>query len=180
MEYLDVVNENNELTGKTEERDTIHKNGIWHREVTVWIMNKEGEILLQKRAATKKQYPNKWALCAGHIDAGEHYEAAMLREIYEELGIKLTIDELDFLGIYKVMEKTNNIQNNYFNYTYFFKTDLKVEDYKIELKELSEVKYITLKELEENMKTGNDDMTFISRPYMPEILEILKDKVMEE
>lgn len=39
MEYLDIVDENNELTGKTEERNIIHE---------------KGEILLQKRASTKK------------------------------------------------------------------------------------------------------------------------------
>ncbi len=55
MEYLDVVDENNNLTGKTEERNIIHEKGIWHREVAVWIMNEQGEILLQKRASTKKQ-----------------------------------------------------------------------------------------------------------------------------
>lgn len=29
MEYLDIVDENNELTGKTEERNIIHEKGIW-------------------------------------------------------------------------------------------------------------------------------------------------------
>jgi len=32
-------------------------------------MNEKGEMLLQKRASTKKQEQNKWAICAGHIDA---------------------------------------------------------------------------------------------------------------
>lgn len=81
MEYLDVVDENNNLTGKIEERNIIHEKGIWHREVAVWIMNEQGKILLQKRASTKKQEPNKWAICAGHIDAGETVENAILREL---------------------------------------------------------------------------------------------------
>ena len=48
MEYLDVVDENNNLTGKTEERNIIHEKGIWHREVAVWIMNEQGERALGK------------------------------------------------------------------------------------------------------------------------------------
>ena len=50
MEYLDIVDEQNNLTGKTEERDIIHEKGLWHREISVWIMNQKGEVLLQKRS----------------------------------------------------------------------------------------------------------------------------------
>lgn len=96
MEYLDVVNENNQLTGKTEERNIIHEKGIWHREIAVWIMNEKGEILLQKRAANKRQEPNKWAICAGHVEAGESVEDSMIREIEEELGIKVNMNQLEF------------------------------------------------------------------------------------
>ena len=51
MEYLDVVDENNNLTGKTEERNIIHEKGIWHREVAVWIINGQfvQDILMQEK-----------------------------------------------------------------------------------------------------------------------------------
>ena len=55
MELLDVVNENNELTGDIVEREIVHEMGLWHREVAVIIVNKEGKMLLEKRAPTKKQ-----------------------------------------------------------------------------------------------------------------------------
>ena len=115
MEYLDVVDENNNLIGKNEERNIIHEKGIWHREVAVWIMNEKGEVLLQKRAASKKQYPNKWAICAGHIDAGESHEAAIIREMNEEIGMTLAIDDLEFLGVYislhlALLNKLYNLQ----------------------------------------------------------------------
>ncbi len=177
MEYLDVVDENNNLIGKNEERNIIHEKGIWHREVAVWIMNEKGEVLLQKRAASKKQYPNKWAICAGHIDAGESHEAAIIREMNEEIGMTLAIDDLEFLGVYKVEEQTENIINNYFNYTYFLKTNWKIEDYTICLEELSEVKYIPLVELEKSVRLGNDEMTFTKKSYMPKIIEELRKRL---
>ncbi len=40
MELLDIVDENNNLTGKTEEKEVIHKKGLYHREVAVWIKKK--------------------------------------------------------------------------------------------------------------------------------------------
>ena len=55
MEILDVVDENNNLTGKTEDRKIVHEKGLWHREVAAWIMNEKGEVLLQKRAPSKKK-----------------------------------------------------------------------------------------------------------------------------
>ena len=71
MELLDIVDENNNLTGEKIDRKIVHEKGIWHREIVVHIINDKKEMLLQKRAATKKLCHNMWALCAGHIDAGE-------------------------------------------------------------------------------------------------------------
>ena len=51
MEYLDIVDENNELTGQVEERKLAHEKHLFHRHVSTWIMNQKGEILLQKRSA---------------------------------------------------------------------------------------------------------------------------------
>lgn len=48
MELLDIVNENNELTGDIVEREIVHEMGLWHREVAVIIVNKEGKMLLEK------------------------------------------------------------------------------------------------------------------------------------
>lgn len=179
MEYLDVVDENNQLTGKTEERNIIHEKGIWHREVAVWIMNEKGEILLQKRAATKKQEPNKWAICAGHIDAGESVESAIIREIEEELGIKVKIEELEFLNTYKKQNDipSNNIKNYNFQYMYFLKTNCKIEDYKIQQEELSQIKYIPFKEFEYIVKSKDKNVTFTKQPYMPEMIEILRRRL---
>ena len=64
MELLDVLDENGKSIGKKEDKDIVHKNGLWHKEVGAWIVNEKGELLIQKRAKTKKQAPNKWSLTA--------------------------------------------------------------------------------------------------------------------
>lgn len=179
MELLDVVDENNNLTGEKEERSIIHEKGIYHREVAVWIMNKKGEILLQKRAATKKQHPNKWALCAGHVDSGETVEQAIVREMEEEIGMKVTIDDLEFLCIYNEPAEMpeSNIKNFNFKYMYFLKTDWKIEDYKIRLEELSEVRYIPFEEFERMIKNKDENVTFSSRSYMRDMMEKLRARL---
>ena len=57
------------------------------------IRNDEGKILLQRRQGTKL-WPGYLALPAGHIDAGEEPYEASIREAREELGIKITMENL--------------------------------------------------------------------------------------
>ena len=58
MELVDIVDENNKLTGQVEDRWKAYNKGLWRRTVSCWIMNEKGEVLLQKRTANKKK-PNK-------------------------------------------------------------------------------------------------------------------------
>ena len=75
MELIDIVDENNKLTGHVEERTLAHKKCLWHRHVSSQIMNKKGEMLLQKRAKDKQRNPNRGAKTGGHV------EDAILREV---------------------------------------------------------------------------------------------------
>lgn len=34
MELLDIVDENNEITGQVEERKIVHEKNLWHRHVS--------------------------------------------------------------------------------------------------------------------------------------------------
>lgn len=61
MGLVDIVDENNSLTGRVEDRWMAYNKGVWRRTVSCWIMNEKEKILLQKRAANKQRYSNKWA-----------------------------------------------------------------------------------------------------------------------
>lgn len=64
-----------------------------HLEVAVLIVDQEGRVLLQKRAATKKVAPNVWTVAAaGHVTYGQTSDEAAARELEEEMGI--VIDNL--------------------------------------------------------------------------------------
>lgn len=178
MEYLDLVDENNNLIGKKEEKSIIHQKGLWHRECAAWPYKENGDVLVQKRVATKKQNPNKWALCAGHVQAGETPEVAMIREIEEEIGLTVKKEELESSSIEKIIQESpNGTINKYFSYRYFVKTNKNINEYTIQEEELSEVKYISLEELEEIVKTGDENYTFSKREYMPKIIEEIKKRV---
>jgi 8-oxo-dGTP pyrophosphatase MutT (NUDIX family) len=53
-----------------------------------------GCFLLTKRAPTLRAHTGQWALPGGRMDAGETPEVAALRELDEELGLKLSGDKL--------------------------------------------------------------------------------------
>lgn len=68
----------------------VHKQGLMHRVVFVLLYNSEDKIYLQRRSKSKQLYPGRWDLSAtGHVRTGESREDAALRELHEELGIRL-------------------------------------------------------------------------------------------
>ena len=106
MELLDIVDENGKPIGETVERKTAHSEGIRHRTAHVWIVRKsdEGaEVLLQKRAMNKDSFPGRYdTSSAGHIQAGDEPEESAIRELHEELGIKASVDDLQFVDTFVI------------------------------------------------------------------------------
>lgn len=54
------------------------------------ILLRDGQILLGKRAPHRRAYPNRWDVIGGRVEAGETLEAALARELGEELGVSPT------------------------------------------------------------------------------------------
>jgi len=88
-EIFDVVDEHDQVTGRMA-RGEVHRLGLRHRAVHVLVYNGRGEIFLQKRSMRKDNFPGTWdSSAAGHLDAGEEYDACAMRETREELGLVL-------------------------------------------------------------------------------------------
>ena len=86
-EWFDVVNERDEVLGR-ETRRVVHATGRWHRAVHVLVFDAAGRVFLQKRSMLKDLSPGLWdSSCSGHLDAGEDYDTAAVRELGEEIGV---------------------------------------------------------------------------------------------
>ena len=86
-EIFDVVDADDQVIG-TATRGEVHAQKLVHRAVHVFVFNKRGDLLLQKRSALKDLCPSLWdSSVSGHLDSGESYEAAAIRELEEEMGI---------------------------------------------------------------------------------------------
>lgn len=88
-ECVDVLDENGNKTGIVKTRKEVHTTGEWHKVAFVFVVNSNGEIILQKRSAEKSTNPNKWtASASGHLTAGDSDIEGALRELEEEIRNK--------------------------------------------------------------------------------------------
>lgn len=171
MEILQYFNDDNTLNMGVAERSYIHQNNLWHREVAIWIINEKNELLFQRRSPKKKLAPNKLSITAGHVDAKEPEIIAALREINEEIGLSFKEEDLNLLGVFK-----NEQEGNYcFSYTYLLKTNAKIEDMTMQEDEVSELKYITIEELEERIRNKDEEMPLARKQFTKIILEKIKE-----
>ena len=163
MEYIDIFDENNNPTGEIKEKVQAHEDGNFHRTAHIWIMNNKKELLLQKRSATKKSHPNCWDISgAGHIKAGETVLEGAIRELKEELGIKVSGSDLKFIAIVK---STKNPKNMEFAYVYLLRCNERVENYIFEDDEVSEVKYVYFEELEKMVANREEGLLIHEEEY---------------
>ncbi len=137
-ELLDTFDINGNFVG-IKPRSFCHSEnpGVYHKVVWIWIVNSKGEILVQKRAKTKKKSPCKWDMpSAGHIDAGETCLTGCIRETYEELGIKA--EEKDFIFLQEFV----NQRGWELAQVYLLKKDIDTKDIKLQAEEVECVKWL--------------------------------------
>ena len=119
LELFDELDKDGYPTGFTKERSIAHTIGMYHKTVHIWIIRKTEEgfdVLLQKRSEKKDSYPGCYDISsAGHVTAGDEYESAAIREIEEELGIKMDEDELEYIGDHIGFEDTYYHGKRFFN-----------------------------------------------------------------
>lgn len=66
----------------------------------VFVLVRDNKVLLQQRDGNCKRFPFMWCLPGGGSEAGEAYEATLLREVKEEFDLDLKIEQCDFLMDY--------------------------------------------------------------------------------
>ena len=98
-EYLDLVDENDNVVGKKKRSEVYAENLSNFRVINAFVINLKGEIWIPRRAAKKRIYP----LCldmsmGGHVESGESYEDALRRELREELNINVDKAVIRLLG----------------------------------------------------------------------------------
>lgn len=94
MEYIVFVNEDGTPTGETGPKLESHTADTkLHLAFSCYVFNDKDELLVTRRADTKKVWPGVWtnSVC-GHPGPGEKIEDAIVRRLHDELG--MTADDI--------------------------------------------------------------------------------------
>ena len=62
--------------------------------VKALIYDREGRILLLRRSQSSHANVGKWDLPGGKVDPGEQFDQAVIREVMEETGLKVSLQHV--------------------------------------------------------------------------------------
>jgi isopentenyldiphosphate isomerase len=120
---LDIVDEQDKIID-SKSRTEVHDLGLLHRQVHVWMFDKNKNIFFQKRGLHRPSAGQLDATIGGHVNQGEEYIDAAVRETKEETGISITPSDLEFLKKFKNVEsskeKQSGVFNNFFQTVYIY------------------------------------------------------------
>lgn len=178
MEQIDLLAADGVKTGHTKSKQDVHTDGDWHKAVHVWILNSSNELLIQRRSPRKESNPNMWDVSVGgHVSAGEESHTSALREVEEEIGVKLSKEDLQYLFTIVEQSVLNNgtYIDNEFQNVYLVKADISVSDIALQEEEVAEVKFVTVAEFKKDIEAKRD--VFVSHwEEYKKLLGVLQDK----
>ena len=148
-ELFDVVDANDNVM-ETMSRNEVHRQGLRHRAVHIFLFRSDGRMLIHLRTDTKEEFPSVWTSSAsGHVSAGEDYETSAERELFEELGVNAS---LIFEQKFNACPDTSNEFTKLFSAT----SD---DEISIDPSEIADVAWLTIEDIEQRLKSQPSDFS---------------------
>jgi mutator protein MutT len=147
MEYWDLYDINRKPLNIIHKRGDPIQQGAYHIVVFVIIKNSQNKIILTKRDP-RKEWPNKWEYTGGSVVAGEDSITGALREVDEEIGIKLNPENGKLID---TIIRGDSIRD-----LYLFCEDVNIAEAKLQPGEVTDIKWVDEKELMQMIK--NDEL----------------------
>jgi isopentenyl-diphosphate Delta-isomerase len=145
---LILVDESDRTLGYLSKELCHHGQGILHRAFSLLIFNGQGELLIQRRAASKRLWPLYWSnSCCSHPRGAESLPDAAKRRLREELGLGC---ELQFLYKFQYQAQFDPTgAENELCSVFIGRSD---EDVKVNEDEIQDWRWISPAALEEQMR----------------------------
>jgi isopentenyldiphosphate isomerase len=167
MEMIDVCDSLGQQTGQVLPRDVVHRDGLWHHTVHLWILNSENQFLLQQRSMMKESNPGQWDVsAAGHVSAGQELKEAAVRELEEELGLVVIEDEIEFLFQVKHQSQEEAYIENEFQSVFVWRGDVELKSLVCDPDEVAAVAWIDAEKLFELAKARQPELVQHEDEYL--------------
>ena len=141
-EFFDIVNDVNEVIGQ-EARRIVHKTGLWHRGVHVFLFTPDGRLLVQKRSQNRDTFPGRLDCSVSeHLKVGESYFDGAVRGLDEELGI-------DGISLTRLVQFKMNYGPNDNEFSDLYEGVFDGSSLNIDPGEVAAIEYYTISQLEE-------------------------------
>ena len=180
-EFIDIVTKEGKPTGQSASKYDIHSHGYYHNTAHVWLYTKSGQILLAQRAASKAICPLLWDVSvAGHIDAGEPIRSAAVREVNEEIGLTISENDLELIGIFESFQSyETGVIDNEFHHTFMAELKVEIIDLNLQKEEVEAVKLVSLKDFNNIIEHIGQDNHFVAhnKKYYEIVLAALTAKI---
>jgi len=154
LEEVVLVNEKDEVIG-TMEKIEAHQKALLHRAFSVFVINKNNELMIQRRALTKYHSPGLWTnTCCSHPRINESYGDAAHRRMHEEMGFDCDLKE-EFSFIYKA-EFDNGLTEHELDHVFVGYSE---KEPVINPEEVDSWKWINIDELKADIIANPDNYT---------------------
>ncbi len=178
-EYIDIVDEHGNPTGKSELKSVIHKKGYYHHTAHIWFYTANGDILLSQRSAKKTIYPLMWDVSVdGHIDAGETPRQAAIRETEEEIGLTISEFDLHKIGVFECFQTYDSgIIDHEFHNTFIAELNNPLSKLVLQEEEVESIKLVSFDAFEaliKNIDTNNNHFVPSNKSYYEFVIRSIK------
>ena len=181
-EFIDIITKQGEPTGKSVLKSKIHNKGYYHNTAHIWFYTNNEEILLSQRSVKKIICPLLWDVSvAGHVDSGETIKQAALREIKEEIGLIISENNLNKIGVFECFQTyENGIIDNEFHNTFIAELSVPLSKLVLQKEEVEAIKLVSFDAFEALIKNiDNNDNHFVpsNKSYYEFVLQVIKKHI---
>ncbi|MCL2439359.1 MAG: NUDIX domain-containing protein [Alphaproteobacteria bacterium] len=170
-ELADIFDADWNPTGEVLGRNDARRLGKFVKGARIWVINPSGEILFQLRAADQHPLPDYWDTSAGGgVKADETVEEAAVREVREEIGINITVEQL--IPITKYNLTTYDFPR--LHTVFIVLLDLPLSAFKFNPREIVELKYIPWRELAAMSEAKMEAARIIPQNEFPQLFDYLE------
>ncbi|MBR8745099.1 isopentenyl-diphosphate Delta-isomerase [Nocardiopsis sp. MG754419] len=149
---LELVDEEGRTTGTAEKLAAHRAPGRLHRAFSVFLLDTEGRLLVQRRAWSKYHSPGVWSnTCCGHPYPGEQPFAAASRRVGEELGVSPSLMREAGTVSYHHPDPDSGLVEREYNHLF---VGLVRNELRLDPEEVAETTYLTPDGLERARRDG--------------------------